>query len=214
MSSIKSCLFILDPSFQTLELRFLTLLAGKTESKSAVICAKRLFSLYLEENKPEARIKILRVSYGYIFFANMRCEITVCQVFNELQRNDCDPLLSDLLNSIPWKTDAEWKKRTTVPFPARIRWICAEVAIRSCLRQQYPEGCYQWLEEIACWDSSKEALDPESLLTILVLAEREAIKLSSPHTRFNWFVVLVKVYCRHGIKLLKVILPTKSYCVL
>lgn len=59
-----------------------------------------------------------------------------------LEKKEQHTVIMQLLNRIPWREESN-----------RFKWICAEIAARTCIQYRYLKGCYQWLTEIASWQS-------------------------------------------------------------
>ncbi|KAI9555626.1 hypothetical protein GHT06_018141 [Daphnia sinensis] len=162
------------------ELRFRTLMKGKPPLPHVIRCALKMFSIYISQEPSQLRVNVFKV-------------------FNELNRNGHSQATVDLLNAIPWHTSS----RSTLDVMAaqnllpQIKWICAEIAIRSCIQNQFQSGCYQWLEELTHWNPS-EYVNLESLTCILTLGQTEAMKLNCRYLALKWFRILVKITCIHG----------------
>ncbi len=77
----------------------------------------------------------------------------ILQVFNELEKNEKFEAIVELLNTIPWHN--ERKTIICQDLVPHIRWICAEVAIKTCIKRNFQSGCYLWLQEMANWTSSE-----------------------------------------------------------
>lgn len=77
-------------------------------------------------------------------------------MFDALEEHENFQAIIDLLKHIPWHTGFRAssdlvKEKDLMP---HFQWICAEVAIRTCIKQDFQSGCYLWLQEIANWPQS------------------------------------------------------------
>ena len=164
---LKNCLILItDCHLKNVELRFRTLLAGKTRIAPMVYCGLKLFNFYFDEKRRDHRTDVLRVIISNLnvlsFSFKMNYNDIVEQVFDELEANGHCQVIVELLNQVLSPTKE--RNANLVPsdvfsgsIPLRLRLICIEVAIRTCLNNKFQEGAYFWLNEASHWNSTAES---------------------------------------------------------
>lgn len=82
-------------------------------------------------------------------------------MFDALEQNNHFDAIVKVLNKIPWYTGnistvKETKLQHEDEFGLNIQWICAEIAMRTCIKNNFSSGCYLWLEEITHWSKCRD----------------------------------------------------------